>query len=206
MKRNLCEQAGLFTSFAQLCICICICIFFAFVFVNWVERLRFCLKKNRSGQRKEKDKNKESLLQTKNLRQQDYFLHVLDCFAGSSSVKKILTIKRTKKSDKKTRKPLAEGEYASKQDHFLHLLNSIFVFGRKPLAEERELSRASRIISFIISFKCIALPKYCTSSQGHHGTFDMKQIPKEPNINYGLHGWQNIKKKIFFQNVQTISF
>ena len=100
---------------------------------------------------------------------------------------------------RKTRKPLAEGEYASKKDHFLHLLNSIFVFGRKPLAEDRELTRASRNISFIISFKCVALTKYCTSSQGHHGTFDMKQIPKEPNINYGLHAWQNIKRKYTFR-------
>ena len=134
MKRNLCEQAGLFTSFAQLSICICICISFVFVFVKknscrkrpYASRIIsfFCsiglreapfLSKKKIGLDKEKKRTR-----TKKVfcRPKTYASRIISScarlHARSGSVRKILSIKRTKKSDKKTRKPLAEGEYASK--------------------------------------------------------------------------------------------
>ena len=59
--------------------------------------------------------------------------------------------------DKKNKK--AEGEYASKQDHLLYLANSVFVFGRKPLAEERELTYTTKqdyILHYFIQMHCPA--------------------------------------------------
>ena len=99
VKKTLAERdltrVGLFPFFAQM---------------GW-ERLRFCLKKIRSGQRKEKDLNKEKKrTRTKKVfcRPKTYASRIISScarlHARSGSVQKILSIKRTKKSDKKNKK------------------------------------------------------------------------------------------------------
>ena len=107
-------------------------------------------------------------------------------------------MKRTKKSDKKNKKASCRRRIREQVGLFPSFIEFRICIW-KTASCRRKRGYTSRIISFIISFKCVALTRYCTSSQGHHGTFDMKQIQKQPSINYGLHAWQNIKIKFTFR-------